>query len=266
MFLWSWHNLVSELNPVANYLFCSVSFIIISMSFAAIGYVIHLLDAKSYFLSSDFEKMEKVKREIISRRINYDMYEEYENLLKISQTVSLDTPFMLKNLTKSDLKAISKNFSIPENLHKIKCATFADVHWVPIISRIVKKNERHKWRIDFYFATEEWSFYITHKNTNDDQEIETNFKELFNQVLESVHSMIQELQDDEIKTEKEYIENNLINLKDFVFFYFLNMVGINQSFIVPYSNPARIVHMFFGIYKFLVLGTFITLVIQTIHK
>lgn len=269
MVLYNWTFVKADIPKIQNYFILITLVIVISISFSIIKWVVSLNIVEPYYLMNNFnEEISKIK----IKKSEIDNLKRREGILE--KFLLLEKKFVEKK--NIDIKTFDfykmiehRNIGINSPIYFIHY--FEGENGIDLIAseehHVSTRNLNSKvYTIFFYLVDKkEYSFcFYSFKNENylnfdfekfDINGLKSNFKEGCEQLLEEYREKIRF--EDDFKNNVRYIP-----LIDIIFNDLYELLSIRQGYIIPKAPIIKLIHLVFGLYKLLFLGTLITLIIK----
>ena len=271
-----WFNSIQYFNSVENYLLLITLMLLFSFLFGINAYIIHVSNFRSVkienLIPSDFIEFNKKYSNCIEFTENeiefltglVDMIPDNLNLTLIGHSKKLDEKYI-------------RNAIENQNFDKNNC---------PI--RIFRINSTDNYYLESYnyalpggkppsftnfILTQKTLFFLNIAdlsfgyNIMSFYEIISNNKiEHINQLKKRIKAQIQERKMVTLPTYIEFSTAKTAKINVFLYSYLLDFFGMGQKYVIPQSFMSRTNHLLFAVYRFIITGTFISLLFRYIIK
>lgn len=255
LFLYDWFINIGNLSNVVNYITAFFLFSILSLTFGVLAYLIYLYDETAYHLQNDTlnKKVDPDNRNFPS------LVGELKEIIPRLQEVIIELnrhSTITRISTESDIKKNRFQFirKKEKTLYRIGgselivvCEKFIRFNFILDIKFLLVYNGQNTFILESSdsFSEKKSDGYLTFLKV----------KELSNNLLNTVYKVIE--------VEEQLYSRSFVTFDAFLYFYLTQMLGVSQNFIMPKSHLSRLLHVVSGIYKFLFLGAFLSIVIQS---
>ena len=267
-----WLSHIKTFTTLNNYLIAISLIIVTSLSFSLLNFLIHLIDNGSHILLPDISKKEILTRKEISLLEEKEIKDEiklYESLyLKLK---NFNEVIFLGFSSFVDVSNIKPSFNYWLNGHPVYVFKVADLEIYYLLERnsaggdnIPSFYNNHIFINGIFYnidplLNEETSFPFTLTDFNSPN-IKSNT--VMQYLKEKIKQQIEYKKNTELISEKSYSKSNVIPLSIFVYSNLFMIVGLNQNYITPTSSSAKIAHFIFGLYRLILLGGFISVLLR----
>jgi len=277
-FFFTWITNVSWFNNIENYLVNVVLLLLISLLFGTFAFFIQLSAQSSYKLDNinqgDFfrpndmryaQKIETAQRE----HLTYT-----EVLKKMDSEISLTFLGYAKNVNPEKLRNDIQNNNLASKGHlKIFKIDGLSIHYA---YQPIQPTHHGGTPPANYFLTEQDFFHLENRSLSTYPDIYFDFSAAvaerlsngkgFQKVRRILYMAIAHLEETVIPAINEFYNGTHVKPKVFLYAYIVQALNFNQNYVVPLSNLAKFNHLLFALFRLLMQGAFIGLVIKDVLK
>lgn len=222
----------------------------ISILFSIANYILYVIDTKAHVISNDIlqyytanQKTKSIDKEIVEtnkRKMDFEAF-----LIKVENSTEL-------NNVSDDIKnrIIEVHFRY-EDCYSTSVFKFSDMD-----SYLIKAYSRPN--VDY--ALPFWTHALLYENRFLYLGNDLKYGQSIDGIKHTVRDILKNLVDVELPALSEASKKLPIII--FIQSFLMEIFGLKQTYITPISFGARFIYLAFGIYKFLLLGTFISLLIK----
>lgn len=256
--LYKWFVHSSLFSDIVNYVIPTISFANASVAFSILAYSLQVNDDKSFTTQNDLSK--SLNQRVSSRSIsNIEFWKrQRESLVNIKG-------YLQRQLISYDVNQLSrayKNTYLVSNvLPPYREYSFYSIKDTAIFVVVCKvKPLFGKLRYEFDFIYENYQFPVQPvlkvdvRNTGD-----ISIQEVISLGLDEA---VKQIDNEFISYHQVLLESYHIDYEIFAYYYFMQILGTSQSFLIPLNRKARLLNSLFAVYKFLALGVLISLIVK----
>ena len=271
--LYVWIKDINEFNSISNYVMTFFLMVVFSLLFSTIAYFIHISNVNSYKIDNIGEN-DYFGSQLITPKINRLQNEIsfLSELLKLMDSdIALTFLGYTKELNPIRLKDLIKKNAFEKRKYAVSVFRINSTEFYYI--SVVTAGFHGATHISNYFLADELFIHLEPRITNYPNLFfsfnnaiteKADNPTKFIRIKENIRAKIMHLENILIPSHQDFSSGKFVKINVFFMSYFLNLFGINQSYVLPISNWAKLNHIFFGIYRFLMQGTFISLLINDI--
>lgn len=277
-FFYAWILHVHDFSSMENYFITLFLMLSLSLLFGTISFFIHLANLASYKTDNLNHK------DFIANSPSLDIV-KIDSLKGESDLLKRVLQFMEDGISLNYLGYIK--YSDPENLRLlIKDKTFESKACATQVYRI---NESDLYYIEVdtlaapyggyyssnYFLSENQFVFLdnhivlqTYPNVHFSLSYAVSNKpkkpKEYYRIIKILKAQIRYIDNIQVPAHAEYLSGNYVRINVFLYSFLLEVFGLSQNYITPLNNIAKANYLLFGLYRFLMQGTFISLLISDI--
>lgn len=262
-----WFNIYRQFDHIENYFYITIIILSISLTFSVLEWTLSIFQSDSFIISNQyFDKLKLISNNTANKHI-----EMFEDRISILNSI---LPLFNTDLV---VKVIEEEISYELEIIIIKADPFVKS---PTLSRhftIVYTSDDNL-QFVIYEAIHQSggsvqntvSNYLIYDNSvyhfREGNKVKYFTKYNSSQVILIVKNLIIHEANSinkKILYEKDFMNGDVvIPFTDFVFNNMYELFSIRQGYFIPSSNVAKLIHFIFGIYKFIFLGSLISLILS----
>lgn len=273
-FIIIWFKNINSFNSLENYIISLTLMLLFSLIFGTLAFLIHLALNNSFVHSnsnnSDFIKIDKkTYQEKISDLTYQNKVLGELQQLNLNRNIKLEFLGYSESTDENTLREIiqlkkTQNKETSVKVYKIENTEYYYIEIKTAHPRAgfhsenyILSSNQYFWLYNHIFSISDPWFSIS-RLTNEKNYSDKNQKRL-DRIIQAQIKYNTKIN---IPALKDYQEKDFYRVDLFLYSYLLEFFGIGQSYIVPLNRIAKINHLVFGIYRFLMQGTFISLLIK----
>lgn len=265
-----WLFIYTTFTQVQNYLYLTIISLTISITFSAIEWIICIVDPTSFLVQNQYLEILRVKTLVKGKNL-VDSYRKRLGILNSNLTLFNDGTAITEKLVGSNIapdpnvrRALLKyDHNIESPLAYIDYIVFKmSVTGLYFVTCSVTRGAGHMVSVSEvnYLINNDDVYYFAEAHT---------FGKVYDDNNRNLNSVIQLMEKEigsinkKISYENDFEDGEtMIPISDFIFNNMFELFSIRQGYFMPTSTLTKTIHFLFGIYKYLFLGTLVTLVIK----
>jgi hypothetical protein len=256
-----------HVNDISNYTFLSIIFFGISISFSLFEWLLYSIDQNHFIINSQY--FERVKTE--SDKVANIEKEKINDKIKINEKLSLilNDVICFRELIKLEqfvnkevlLSYVNNNKTLYSDFeYSILKTNLEKLNFVIHNCNLYAGGKFPNKRTFYYFINDNVVYELQVGRLSDSFLMDSSEMKCTALKVEILSD--RKLLNSKLKEIDELNNKIVIPFFDFVYNNLFELVSIRQGYFMPKSGNAKFIHLIFGLYKYLMLGAFINLLLK----
>lgn len=257
----NWYEMRHTIELLPNYVVGIVLFALVSVVFALIGHTVYMIDMGSFSVNKELLKFEldkdsktaKRKIEVENLRLRKGIMISLFDLIQNRSDAVVEDFEKVSGLISEDQRKLFYRYD-----NKVLLLNVLDQSRQAFFFTVVRVHGDKTFNTNFVIVGEETLFFPDFKG---DMVRMMSDRTVKKEIIEKLISDMEVLSEYELPKKEECLFGYL-PMYVFVYSFMMDLFGVRVGYLTPLSFKARAVFLFFTIYRFFLLGTFISLFLK----